>query len=131
MDNPAGADDVAITLAGVVLDSPDPRALADFYSRLLGWPIDGYDSGWSSVKNPNGRTQLSFQAEPNYLPPTWPTKPDSQQMMLHLDFGVKDLDASHAHAIGVGATPAPWQPQSHVRVYTDPDGHVFCIAGPE
>jgi hypothetical protein len=26
-------------LTGVVLDSPEPRVLADFYVRLLGWAI--------------------------------------------------------------------------------------------
>ena len=25
-------------IGSVVLDCPDPRALADFYARLLGWP---------------------------------------------------------------------------------------------
>ena len=28
-----------IRLSGVVLGAPDPRALADFYGELLGWPV--------------------------------------------------------------------------------------------
>jgi predicted enzyme related to lactoylglutathione lyase len=128
MNNPDSTDGKPIALTGVVLDAPDARVLADFYNRLLGWPIDDYLAGWSTVKDPSGGTQLSFQGEPNYSPPIWPTNPNSQQMMVHLDFNVADLEAAHAHAIAVGATPTSWQPQSHVRVYTDPVGHVFCLA---
>jgi predicted enzyme related to lactoylglutathione lyase len=127
MQMSSDATGLGITFSGVVLDAPDARVLADFYGRLLGWTIDDHDRGWSTIKDPAGGTQLSFQGEPNYRPPTWPTEPDSQQMMLHLDFNVDDLEAAHAHAVAVGAKLAPWQPQSHVRVYLDPVGHVFCI----
>lgn len=129
MNDPTPARVTPIPLSGVVLDSPDPRALADFYCRLLGWKIGSDEDGWVTVVGPNGGTQLSFQGEGSYRRPTWPTEPDRQQMMLHLDFDVDDLEAADAHAVAVGATPTSWQPQPHVRVYTDPDGHVFCFAG--
>ncbi|SDS68269.1 hypothetical protein SAMN04489717_3508 [Actinopolymorpha singaporensis] len=106
MNDPAGTDPLAITMSGVVLDSLDARVLADFYSRLLGWPIGDYDPGWSTVKNPSGGTQLSFQGEPSYQPPNWPTKPNSQQMMLHLDFNVDDLAVAHVHAVAVWRNPS-------------------------
>jgi catechol 2,3-dioxygenase-like lactoylglutathione lyase family enzyme len=114
-------------LTGVVLDSPEPRVLADFYVRLLGWAIDADEDDWVTIVAPHGGTHLSFQAEPVYRPPTWPSVPDRQQMMLHLDFTVSDLDAAHAHALAVGARLADWQPQESVRVYLDPAGHPFCF----
>lgn len=128
MPDPSDVTAPRMAMTGVVLDAPDARVLADFYSRLLGWTIDDYQQGWSTVKNPDGGTQLSFQGEPNYRPPIWPTEPDRQQMMVHLDFNVDDLEVAHAHAVAVGARLARWQPQTRVQVYTDPVGHVFCIA---
>jgi len=116
-----------VTLAAVVLDTPEPRALANFYCRLLGWKIDTDEEGWVTVRGPDGATGLSFQREPAYQPPTWPSDREHQQMMLHLDFRVPDLAAADAHAVAVGARPADWQPQPDVRVYLDPAGHPFCF----
>lgn len=116
-----------ILLMGVVLDAPDPRELADFYCRLLGWGINSSDETWVTTVSPPGSTKLSFQYEPNYRRPTWPSETDKQQMMMHLDFQVPDLEEAHQHAISVGARPMDWQPQPDVRVYADPVGHVFCF----
>ena len=53
----------------------------------------------------------SFQTEAAYARPTWPSGPGDQQMMLHLDIGVDDLDAAGAHAVAAGAVLAAYQPQ--------------------
>jgi hypothetical protein len=50
-----------------------------------------------------------------------------QLMMIHLDFGVDDLDAAVAWAVEAGARAADHQPQDDVRVMLDPDGHPFCL----
>ncbi|MCG3040917.1 VOC family protein [Streptomyces fenghuangensis] len=123
---PAREDGFPGELSGVVLDAPDPRTLAAFYRRLLGWETVRDEPDWVSLKGP-GATKLSFQTEPEYRPPTWPGRSDRQQMMLHLDFRVDDLEAAHEHAVAAGATLADFQPQDGVRVYTDPVGHVFCL----
>ena len=56
-----------------------------------------------------------------------PSTTGNQQMMMHLDIEVDDLDAAGAEAIEAGATLAEFQPQQHVRVYLDPAGHPFCL----
>ena len=117
-----------MTLSGVVLDSPDARALAGFYRRLLGWEIEQDEPGWVKLSSPDGGPGLSFQTEPAYVRPTWPSGPDRQQMMVHLDIDVDDLDAAGAHAVAAGARLAEYQPQDDVRVYLDPAGHPFCLA---
>ncbi len=119
-----------LTLSGVVLDSPDPRALAEFYRRLLGWTIAKDEPTWVTLSPPGGGTALSFQTESNYVRPTWPARPGDQQMMLHLDIEVDDLEAAGAHAVVVGAVLAEYQPQADVRVYLDPAGHPFCLWKP-
>ncbi|MGO1051210.1 VOC family protein [Crossiella sp. CA198] len=116
-----------LILSGVVLDAPDPRSLATFYRRLLGWEVVQDEADWVKISPPGGGPGLSFQTEPNYQRPTWPTSPSAPGMMIHLDFQVADLLAACAHAESCGATPAEFQPQDHVRVYFDPVGHPFCL----
>jgi catechol 2,3-dioxygenase-like lactoylglutathione lyase family enzyme len=112
---------------GTALDAPDPKKLADFYSRLLGWPISSEDRTWVTLKAPTERTYLAFHISAAYVPPVWPPADGQQQMMAHLDFEVDDLDAAVAHALECGATLAAFQPQDDVRVCLDPDGHPFCL----
>lgn len=116
-----------MTLAGIVLGSPDARALAAFYRRLLGWPVERDEPGWVKLTAPDGGPGLSFQTEPDYVRPRWPAEPGDQQMMVHLDIAVEDLDEAADHAISLGAVMADYQPQEHVRVYLDPAGHPFCL----
>ena len=116
-----------IAWRGVVLDAPDPRELAGFYHRLLGWPVVVQEDAWGMLRNPDGGVGLSFQTEAGYVRPVWPSRPGEQQMMLHLDIRADDLPAACAHAAAAGAVLADHQPQEDVRVHLDPDGHPFCL----
>ncbi len=118
---------MSLTLSGIVLNSPDPSALARFYSGLLGWEIVEDSPEWVQLRNPDGGIKLSVQIEDIYVPPVWPAAPGEQQMMLHLDILVDDLEAASAHARVCGAILAEFQPQEDVRVHLDPDGHPFCL----
>jgi catechol 2,3-dioxygenase-like lactoylglutathione lyase family enzyme len=115
-----------LTVSAVTLDSPEPRALARFYSRLLGWPIDADEPEWVELTAPTG-AGLSFQLEAHYVRPTWPATGADQRMMMHLDIRVDDLAAAEAHARACGAEVPDFQPQDDVRVCLDPDGHPFCL----
>ena len=116
-----------MALTGIVLDSPDARSLAAFYRQLLGWSVRQDESDWVTLSAPGGGAGLSFQTETAYVKPTWPAGPGDQQMMMHLDIRVDDLDVAGAHALAAGATLAEFQPQDDVRVYLDPAGHPFCL----
>ncbi len=116
-----------LTLSTVVLETSDARALADFYLRLLGWTAERAEIDWVLLKAPDGGTGLSFQSDPAYIRPTWPAGPGDQQMMMHLDIKVDDLEAAEVHAIAAGAVLAEYQPQERVRVFLDPAGHPFCL----
>lgn len=120
-----------MTLSGIVLDSPDAQKLAAFYQQLLGWTMEQDEPGWVKLRGPAPGAGLSFQTEPRYVPPTWPAAPGDQQMMVHLDIEVDDLEAAGAHALTTGAVLARYQPQETVRVYLDPAGHPFCLFLPE
>jgi catechol 2,3-dioxygenase-like lactoylglutathione lyase family enzyme len=114
-------------LSGVVLGAPDARELAAFYRRLLGWAVAMDEPDWMMLRAPDGGPGLSFQTERAYARPTWPAGPGDQQMMVHLDIEVDDLEVAGAHAVAAGATLADYQPQDDVRVYLDPAGHPFCL----
>jgi len=112
---------------GIVLEAPDARALARFYAELLGWEIAKTDPGESAIGPADGVAYLAFQTSPDYVRPVWPNREGSQQMMMHLDFEVSDLEAAVAHALELGAQEAAHQPQTNVRVLLDPAGHPFCL----
>ncbi|MBA2807230.1 VOC family protein [Streptomyces sp. KM273126] len=113
----------------VVLDAHDAHELADFYARLLGYEVREDEPHWVLIGPPDGDgVPLSFETEPEYVRPVWPTrKPGDQQMMLHLDIEVDDLEGETARAVAEGAVLADFQPQDDVRVLFDPAGHPFCL----
>jgi catechol 2,3-dioxygenase-like lactoylglutathione lyase family enzyme len=112
---------------GVVLEAPDARALAHFYADLLGWEIAKESDEDCALAPTSGVAYLATQRSVDYVRPVWPNTEGRQQMMLHLDFEVTDLQASVAHAIELGAEVAEWQPKDNVRVMLDPAGHPFCL----
>jgi catechol 2,3-dioxygenase-like lactoylglutathione lyase family enzyme len=116
-----------LTLTTVNVGTPDPVGLARFYERLLGWSIAFEEPGFVIVRDPAGGMGVSFQLEEGHVPPTWPAQPGDQQMQLHLEIKVDDLEGAQAFAVECGATVAEFQPQDDVRVCLDPAGHPFCL----
>ncbi|GGX99511.1 VOC family protein [Streptomyces anandii] len=124
-------------LGVVVLDCPDPRALAGFYAEVLGGTVEG-EGDWVDLKVPGGQA-LAFQAAPGFVPPRWPAADHSQQFHLdlvvkdldeefHLDLVVKDLDAAGKGVLALGARPLDAEDRERgFRVYADPAGHPFCL----
>ncbi|MGW1003398.1 VOC family protein [Streptomyces sp. NPDC002520] len=111
-------------LGAVVLDCPDPRALAGFYAEVLGGTVEG-DGRWVDLTVPGGQT-LAFQAAPGFVAPAWPTPDRSQQ--FHLDLTVEDLDTAEKQVLALGARPLDTEDGSrNWRVYADPAGHPFCL----
>ena len=106
----------------VVIDCPDPTALAEFYSELVGLPVT-YRSDDFVVIAVNDRTSgIAFQLAPDHRPPTWPDPARPQQ--FHLDVMVDDLDTADAQAVELGASRLPSETG---RIYADPAGHPFCL----
>lgn len=112
---------------GIVLEAPDPQALARFYSDLLGWEIAKEDPDGAAIAPPEGVAYLAFQLADGYIPPVWPAQEGAQRITMHLDFEVMDLPEAVAHALELGARESEHQPQDNVRVMIDPAGHPFCL----
>jgi hypothetical protein len=98
-----------------------------FHAALRGWTIHGIDEDDAALDPGEGVAHLVVQRNDAYVRPTWPAEPGQQQMMLHLDFEVTDLEAEVRRAVALGATLPDHQPQEDVRVLLDPAGHPFCL----
>jgi hypothetical protein len=106
----------------VIVDCPDPYALATFYSRLLGDPITYADDDFVVVAASNRASGLAFQRSPDQRPATWPDPAVPQQ--IHLDVMVDDLPAARRAVLALGAAPL-----GDPNVFADPAGHPFCLIG--
>jgi catechol 2,3-dioxygenase-like lactoylglutathione lyase family enzyme len=104
----------------VILDCPDPHALATFYSRLLDTPITYADDDFVVVSVSDRTSGLAFQRSADQRPATWPDPAVPQQ--IHLDVMVDDVPGSYAAVLALGATKLNGD-----GVFADPAGHPFCL----
>jgi predicted enzyme related to lactoylglutathione lyase len=110
------------SLRAVVLDAPDARRLAAFYSALGGWTqLDATDE-FVKMQTPDG-WRIATQLSPGFVAPRWPDPAYPQQ--AHLDLRVPDLPAGAAVATELGATLL----RENENWYTlaDPAGHPFDL----
>lgn len=107
----------------VVIDCPDPNALAEFYSALLGLPVTCRSADWVVIAVNDTTSGVAFQLAPDHQPPEWQSSERPQQ--FHLDVMVDDVDEAEPRVIELGARPAG----GGGHVYLDPAGHPFCLIG--
>ncbi|MFE0137287.1 VOC family protein [Streptomyces sp. NPDC059037] len=114
-------------LGVVVLDCPDPLALAGFYAAVLGGTPKDDGDGWVDLEGHDG-TPLAFQKAPGHVPPQWPSADRSQQFHLDLTVEAAEMDAVEREVLALGATALEASDRSRsFRVYADPAGHPFCL----
>lgn len=128
-------------LLHTVLDTPQPRRLAEFYRELLGLryrlgdepPTDGRADQpvWLVLTDAGGVRKLAFQRQDQLVRTTWP-EPDVP-MQLHLDMTVPDraeLEVQRQRAEELGASlllDRTDDEEEPLYVFADPSGHPFCI----
>lgn len=108
----------------VVLDCPDPAALAGFYSQLTGLPVTWQEDDWVVVAPNDTSSGVAFQLAPDHQPPRWPDPNRPQQ--VHFDVMVDDVEAAGPLVLALGATRLGTGDESS-SVYADPAGHPFCL----
>ena len=127
-------------LLQTVLDTTDPRGLAEFYREFLGYryrdgdepPADGTaeEPDWLVVTD--GSSQLAFQLVDELPRTNWPEPPGVPQQ-LHLDLTVPDvaeLERQRVRALELGASQLldrSDDEEEPLYVFADPAGHPFCV----
>ncbi|MFF3910625.1 VOC family protein [Streptomyces sp. NPDC001848] len=115
----------------VVIDCPDPRALAEFYARVAGGTPEAEDDDWVVLQIPDG-PRLGFQRAEDHVPPEWP-RADRNSQQFHLDFDAgstwEEVDTAHEKVLALGARPLDVEDREKkdFMVYADPAGHPFCL----
>ena len=103
----------------VLIDCPDPSALARFYSELTGLPITYESVDFVVIATNDTTSGLAFQLAPDHRRPAWPDPERPQQ--FHLDVMVDDVEAAEPQVLALGARKLSG------TVFEDPAGHPFCL----
>jgi hypothetical protein len=119
---------MANRITTIVVDSREPRALADFYCQVLGYEVREEErDDWVEIGPPGAppygpAPTLLFQAIPD---------PTPGKNRLHLDVNAtdRDQDAELHRLLALGATPADvgQTGEESWHVLADPEGNVFCL----
>jgi len=128
-------------LLHTVLDTTQPRELAEFYRQLLGLsyrpgdepPADGAPdvADWLVLVDSDGARKLAFQQVDHLPRSTWPTH--EIPMQLHVDLTVSsgtELHRQRERAEALGAQvllDRTDDTEEPLFVFADPAGHPFCI----
>ncbi|SFH82028.1 Catechol 2,3-dioxygenase [Lachnospiraceae bacterium NLAE-zl-G231] len=122
---------MGLKLKTVILECNHIHQLSSFYSDFLGWPIVFKEENFIRLQSPESDMGIAVQYAEDYVAPVWPSESEKQQMMVHLDFGVKDkkeLAEWVDRAIKSGAKLAQMQyGDGEWITMIDPAGHPFCI----
>lgn len=128
-------------LLHTVVDTTQPRRLAEFYRELLNLryrpgdepPAPGApdDADWLVLTDDAGARRLAFQKVATLRRTTWPHH--TVPMQLHVDFtisSVEELERQRTRAEDLGArvlVDRTDDPEEPLYVFADPSGHPFCI----
>ncbi|CAM3557528.1 VOC family protein [Kibdelosporangium persicum] len=118
---------MATRLENVIFHTANPEALAEFWSRLVGWPVVA-EHGEIDVRAPESQgwhLDLVFDRD---------DQPKVVQNRVHLDLAsatpadqaeiIERAKGLGAKPIDIGQRDVPWE------VMADPDGNEFCVLEP-
>jgi hypothetical protein len=104
-------------LHGLVVDSPDPAAIAQWWAAVFDAPVEHHESrNWSTVEQVPGMPILTFDF--NQVP-----EPKAVKNRIHWDLTVPDVEALVRHGARVLRRP---DNEISWTVLADPDGNEFC-----
>jgi predicted enzyme related to lactoylglutathione lyase len=112
-------------LAAIVLHTPEPAALAPFWSAASGWPVVEANDVYASLRSEEGGPYLELLRT---------TDPKTVKNRVHLDVApylhdslsveVERLESLGAVAVDIGQQNVRW------KVMADPQGNEFCVLTP-
>jgi catechol 2,3-dioxygenase-like lactoylglutathione lyase family enzyme len=109
-------------IANVTFDCADPRLLAQFWSKALGYRVKDTSEFFALlVPATQGLPSLMFLKVP---------EPRAAKNRVHLDLVAEDREAEVERLVGLGATRRETHDEYGVNwtVLQDPEGNELCIA---
>ena len=103
----------------MVIDCPDPGALAAFYGAMLDWKVE-VSPGWPG---PAQSTRVHLLPAGAGLCPAPVAGQEAPAGRCTSTLTVDDLDAAETAVLELGATRREHQPGESFRVFLDPAGH--------
>ncbi|GAA3042003.1 VOC family protein [Actinokineospora globicatena] len=116
---------MTIGIAGVTIDCADPRTLAGFWTKALGFEVaQDFDGEFLFLGPPGAR-----QGEAVFIGLQRVPEERAGKNRVHLDFHTEDRAAEVARLVGLGATDAGEHevPGLAWTVLRDPEGNEFCV----
>ena len=122
---------MANRITAVVVDSPDPTALAEWWRTVLDYELIDQDDDGTTEIGPRGQGAKGPVPTLVFVPVTAPTP---RKVRLHLDLNATDReqDAELARLLDLGAVRvdvgqgAPSEAMTW-HVLADPEGNEFCL----
>jgi predicted enzyme related to lactoylglutathione lyase len=117
---------MAASLTEIVIDCNDPERIADFWCKVLGWPLQKTERGdlWTSATGGyDSRPFIVFEPVP---------EPKAGKNRVHIDVSPTGCDQAEelerllalgATHVDIGQGEQPW------IVLGDPEGNEFCLLG--
>ena len=106
----------------IVLDCADPKLLAAFWSKALGYEIRGFAEQWGMLGGPREGDVFLLQRVP---------EPKSVKNRMHIDVTAPDVEARAKELEQIGAkrlsSEALHQFNAEWIVMADPEGNEFCV----
>lgn len=113
---------MTIRMGGITIDSTDPRALAEFWTKALDTTIDQDYDGFFVVLKPTGESgpYVGLQKVPEER---------VGKNRAHVDFHTEDRQAEVARLVSLGAKEVAEHtvPGLSWTVLQDPEGNEFCV----
>jgi hypothetical protein len=119
---------VGVRLTEIVIDSADPRRLAEFWSAVLGWPVSDDPTDDEVEIRPAGTDMTSSVVPSMLFIPVPETKTVKNRLHLDVSPVESDQETELARLLELGATRVDiGQGDAHWHVLADPEGNEFCL----
>lgn len=111
---------MSITMGGVTIDCENPRRLAEFWTKAIGYEITHDHGDYLLLTPTDGGGYIGLQRVPEKR---------TGKNRVHLDFGTNDRLAEVDRLTGLGATVVEEHtvPGLTWSVLRDPEGNEFCV----
>ena len=115
---------MAASLTEIIIDCNDPALVADFWCKVLDWPLQKTADGdlWTSATG-------GYDARP-FLVFVPVSEPKTVKDRIHLDVSPRGCDQAEEleRLLALGATPVDiGQGEQPWIVLADPEGNEFCL----